>query len=237
MPPHIAVARCFARTFTFSGRASRAEYWWYWLFSMIAIWALAFIFAQFLNIEIDKSVPIGAQFAQAPEALERELANIGLLIGLATFVLGLPLWAAGWRRLHDVGRSGWWLFSPVIVVIGGAVLAEVVHPLRGVLAFGGAIGSIITAIWVFVLLLSPSNAAGDIYGPRPGSPEADGPRGSASLAPAFDADALIKRHMAAMTPSPTTAPAMATAATKPRRAGSNGSVVRRGERKMFGRRD
>ncbi|MBU6502215.1 MAG: DUF805 domain-containing protein [Burkholderiales bacterium] len=34
----------------------------------------------------------------------------------------LPLLAAGVRRLHDVGKSGWWLFIGLIPVIGGLVL-------------------------------------------------------------------------------------------------------------------
>ena len=34
----------------------------------------------------------------------------------------LPMLAAGVRRLHDMGRSGWWLFISLIPLVGGLVL-------------------------------------------------------------------------------------------------------------------
>ena len=34
----------------------------------------------------------------------------------------LPMVAAGVRRLHDVGKSGWWLFISLVPLVGGLVL-------------------------------------------------------------------------------------------------------------------
>ena len=34
----------------------------------------------------------------------------------------LPLLSAGARRLHDIGRSGWWLLLGLVPLIGGLVL-------------------------------------------------------------------------------------------------------------------
>jgi len=61
----------------FSGRASRSEYWWFQLFSVLA--------------------PVAA-------------GAISLGLGTAVqVVLIVPGLATSVRRLHDVGRSGWWL--------------------------------------------------------------------------------------------------------------------------------
>ena len=60
----------------FSGRASRSEYWWFQLFTILA----------------------GA----AAGALS---GSLGSVTSIAFF---LPSLATGVRRLHDVGRSGWW---------------------------------------------------------------------------------------------------------------------------------
>jgi uncharacterized membrane protein YhaH (DUF805 family) len=60
----------------FSGRASRSEYWWFQLFTILA----------------------GA----AAGALSGSIGNV------ASIAFFLPSLATGVRRLHDVGRSGWW---------------------------------------------------------------------------------------------------------------------------------
>ncbi|WHZ12679.1 MAG: protein of unknown function DUF805 [Burkholderiaceae bacterium] len=44
------------------------------------------------------------------------------LYSLVILVFVLPLLAAGARRLHDIGRSGWWLLLGLIPVLGGLVL-------------------------------------------------------------------------------------------------------------------
>jgi uncharacterized membrane protein YhaH (DUF805 family) len=80
----------------FSGRARRAEYWYFVLFNIIIAFVLGFFSAL---IEFLGFVPF--------------LYNLAVLIpGLAVFV----------RRLHDTGRSGWWFFIGLIPIIGTIVL-------------------------------------------------------------------------------------------------------------------
>ena len=68
----------------FSGRASRSEYWWWWLVYFVAYLAVSFVLA------LSRSTALWAVFF---------LAGLLLIIpSLAVFV----------RRLHDIGRSGWW---------------------------------------------------------------------------------------------------------------------------------
>lgn len=54
------------------------------------------------------------------------LAVLGLvsrpLQGLASLVFLLPGLAVGARRLHDIGKTGWWMLISLIPVIGWLVL-------------------------------------------------------------------------------------------------------------------
>ena len=77
----------------FEGRASRSEYWWFFLFNFIA------------------GLVIGAVFVWS-ETLEY------LVSGLFSLAMLLPGLGLSVRRLHDTGRSGWWIFINVIPLIG-----------------------------------------------------------------------------------------------------------------------
>lgn len=70
----------------FNGRDNRAEYWWFYLATIVVSIALSIV----------------------------QLDAIGNLWSLAMIV---PSIAAGTRRLHDTGRSGWWQLL-VFTVIG-----------------------------------------------------------------------------------------------------------------------
>ena len=88
---------------TFSGRASRSEYWWFTLFNIIASIAL-----QVSTIALGAIDPILAGIA-------------GLLV--IVFFLGIfvPSLAVIVRRLHDVDKSGWW-YLIVLTGIGALVV-------------------------------------------------------------------------------------------------------------------
>ena len=87
---------------TFSGRAQRAEYWWFYLISTLIIIGLSLI-------------------DQATGTLDEE-TGVGLLNSLYSLAILIPSIAVGVRRLHDTGRSGWWLLIGLIPVIGSIVL-------------------------------------------------------------------------------------------------------------------
>lgn len=86
----------------FHGRARRAEYWWFYLFVIIA----------FVVASIVESL-LGLGGSVGPYGL------VSALLGLAMLV---PSLAAGVRRLHDTDRSGWWLLIALIPLIGAIVL-------------------------------------------------------------------------------------------------------------------
>jgi|SRR5208282_3416174 len=82
----------------FSGRARRKEYWIFVLFN--------FIFAIVAMI-IDNI--LGTTISGLP---------YGLFYCLYALAVVLPSLAVGVRRLHDIGKSGWWFFIVLIPIIG-----------------------------------------------------------------------------------------------------------------------
>jgi len=97
-----AVRTCLQQKFAdFSGRARRSEYWWFALFGFAAQ-----IVASILN-----------SILHLPSTGTSSL--LGTLVSLALLVPGL---AVGIRRLHDTGRSGWWLLIALIPLVGAIVL-------------------------------------------------------------------------------------------------------------------
>ena len=95
-----AVKTCFRKYVDFHGRALRSEFWWWTLFTFVASIVLTII-----NI-----VLFGGDFD-----------DTGVLDGLFSLATFLPTLFVTTRRLHDVGRSGWWQLI-VFTIIGIFVL-------------------------------------------------------------------------------------------------------------------
>lgn len=85
---------------SFSGRASRAEFWWYTVVLIVIFIAV---------IVLETSMHPG------PADQERPLTGLFVLIHL------LPSLAVSVRRLHDTDRSGWLLLIGVVPLIGTIV--------------------------------------------------------------------------------------------------------------------
>ena len=81
-----SIATCFAKYFDFKGRASRPEFWWFYLFTILLSW--------------------GSMLVDSSQALS-------IIVNLAVF---FPVVAAGSRRLHDTNRSGWWQLIMLTVI-------------------------------------------------------------------------------------------------------------------------
>jgi uncharacterized membrane protein YhaH (DUF805 family) len=80
----------------FNGRARRQAYWMFVLFNIIA--------AVLLSV-VDGVIGTG-----------------GILSGLYSLAVLLPGLALGVRRLHDIGKSGWWLLIGLVPFIGVIIL-------------------------------------------------------------------------------------------------------------------
>lgn len=105
----------------FSGRARRKEYWFFVLFSFIVSMVLA--------------------MADGMTGSVSALAGMGTLRGIYAIAVLIPSIAVTVRRLHDTGRTGWWLLVALIPLIGAIVL--------------------------LVFMVLESNADSNEYGPNP----------------------------------------------------------------------
>jgi uncharacterized membrane protein YhaH (DUF805 family) len=90
-----AISSGFSNYVNFSGRSARSEYWF---------WVLFVFIADIVAIAIDAA--IGKQI-------------ISSLFGLAVLLPGLAVTV---RRLHDLDRTGWWIFLGLIPLVGAIIL-------------------------------------------------------------------------------------------------------------------
>ena len=97
------------RYFEFAGRSSRRQYWLFYLFVLLAIFAASICDALFLGW---KPQP----FSRSEMALGWQ--SVALHFGpLTSFVLifhFIPNLTVTVRRLHDTGRSGWWMLLNIV---------------------------------------------------------------------------------------------------------------------------
>lgn len=108
-----AISTCFSKFVTFKGRASRSEYWFFLLFTLLVSIVTGIFDAILFPAQIDTVSPLN---------------SIGALI------VFLPALSANVRRVHDTDRSGWW--------IGGAYLIFGVLVGVVIVAFSGGAGSV-----------------------------------------------------------------------------------------------
>lgn len=101
-----AVRTCLSKYTTFSGRARRAEFWWFALFN--------FIVNAVLNLIDGLLFGFGHGMMDGPP--------VQFLSGVYSLLVLLPSLAVTVRRLHDTGRSGWWLLIWLIPLIGWIIL-------------------------------------------------------------------------------------------------------------------
>ena len=92
-----AVSSVLRQYATFRGRARRAEYWWFVLFTVLVSLVAGII---------DAVLGTTAQ------------SGVGVIGTLASLALLLPSLAVTVRRLHDTDRSGWWLLAFLIPIAG-----------------------------------------------------------------------------------------------------------------------
>ena len=93
---------CLQHYADFTGRARRSEYWYFVLFNFI------------VSILIGLSLGVIAGLLNVPA-----LVYLAYLWSLAVFI---PSLAVSVRRLHDIGRSGWWLLLSLIPLVGAIIL-------------------------------------------------------------------------------------------------------------------
>jgi uncharacterized membrane protein YhaH (DUF805 family) len=91
-----SVAKCMGNYGTFEGRASRSEFWWFYLFAGLMQWFAQIIFT------VTSGPDVGAVFST-----------------IVSLIFLIPLLAASARRLHDTNKSGWrylWCFTIIGII-------------------------------------------------------------------------------------------------------------------------
>lgn len=129
-----ATKRCWQKKFTFTGRASRREYW-------LGGIGLDFLFCLvYLGLMLCAVLLFyaGSQLDDVGAVITMVIGFIPLVIGLILF--GIVMMALMVRRLHDMGKRGWWALLVFVPIVGN--------------------------ILVFYWLLQPSDRE-NRYGPRP----------------------------------------------------------------------
>ena len=112
-----AVKTCFRKYVDWNGRALRSEYWYFYLFVILGVIATSILDAA---------------------------TGLFIFTGLFYLAILLPMLFVTVRRLHDVGRSGWWMLISLIPLAGLILLYWMIiegdkgdneygpHPLGGV---------------------------------------------------------------------------------------------------------
>ncbi|HEX4302402.1 MAG TPA: DUF805 domain-containing protein [Rhizomicrobium sp.] len=104
------------------------------------------------------------------------LAPVVVLFGLAIAFLPKPpgiaeviMISLGVPRLHDLGRSGWWMAVPIGLEVVAVILGAVVGGMDGILVAGGLVVLLLT-IMMIVLGLIPGQPQANAFGepPSPG---------------------------------------------------------------------
>lgn len=96
-----AVRICLKHKYlNFNDRAQRSEYWWFTLFALVGTIVLTVLDGLIFN----------------------SASDYGIFSSFWGLALLLPSIGVGVRRLHDLGKSGWWLLISFIPIVGSIVL-------------------------------------------------------------------------------------------------------------------
>jgi uncharacterized membrane protein YhaH (DUF805 family) len=131
----------------FGGRATRPEFWTFMLFFAV--------------------LTVAAHYVDAADGMVEPIAaGMGILELSLFLMLILPTITVGARRLHDTGRSGWWLLFLYVPYL--AFVAAMGH----VQATIAASASLLVGALVLAVQLCLAGDVGDNrYGPNPASPD------------------------------------------------------------------
>src|SRR3569833_3502192 len=161
-----AIRSVFSKYVTFSGRARRAEYWYFYLFSI-----LVGMVAGVIDTVLVTSTGMGEAFR----------GSGGPVAAICQLALILPSLAVTVRRLHDTNHSGWLLLGFIayaivavivfVVGLGAGLAGGQSHPEAGgvtmILGIVLLLGIFGFGIYIFVLMVS-SGTPGELrYGADP----------------------------------------------------------------------
>ncbi|WP_454917840.1 DUF805 domain-containing protein [Xanthobacter sediminis] len=117
-----AIKTCLSKYAVFQGRATRSEFWWFELFLVLVGLAVPLISVLLMGPVVTEHVTIDDGAMGHGWGVMWAMGSVGVLPHLVNLLLLLPALAVSVRRLHDVGRSGWWVLIIFLPLIGFLVL-------------------------------------------------------------------------------------------------------------------
>ena len=152
-----AVKTVLGKYATFSGRARRAEFWWFFLFVVIAEMITALIDSLLWTPVIDPTTNVMTQ----PQ----------WITGLFSLLVLLPTLAVAARRLHDINRSGWWQFLGYAAALAAVALMALIAASAGWAVTPAIVWPMALPFIAWVVLLVWYCKRGDVganrFGPDP----------------------------------------------------------------------
>lgn len=133
-----SVQTVFSKYASFGGRASRSEYWYFVLFNCLVSTAITLIAYIFTPVHTVVADGSNSFYMSVYQTLPGWASTLLIIYSLAVL---LPTLAVTVRRLHDTGRGGGWIFISFVPLIG--------------------------ALWLFILLVFPSEAGSNRFGVQP----------------------------------------------------------------------
>ena len=143
-----AIRICWKKFSDFTGRARRSEYWW---------WCLLCVIINMVASFIGKILSLGNIFTM-----------------IACLILFIPGLAVGTRRLHDTGRSGWWIVAEGVLTVIMWIMA---YSVKSMVYYGSTIWIIfyyivlLLFLFVYIVVLYfsvlDSHKGENQYGPSP----------------------------------------------------------------------
>ena len=165
-----AVKICWSKYADFTGRARRSEYWWFYLFTFLVMLLpiLVIIFSALIGaVSGGDDIPTGW-------LIPIIIAAIVLFVMMLVFLV--PTLAVQTRRLHDTGRSGWWIVANYAISFVASFVRAILLDFNDFAGTSkGAIAVCVLlylinlgiGIAIFVFTLLDSHKGENQYGPSP----------------------------------------------------------------------
>ena len=145
-----SIKTCLGKYADFKGRASRSEFWWFQLFLIILEVGLTTLDHLILEFTWDNSI--------TPLATGLDIVTV------------IPLAAVTARRLHDIGRSGWWQ-APIFVSYLYYLDVFIPNFAQSTVIYGIDIATGIYSLGLLIMLIKDSQSITNQYGPNPKNPD------------------------------------------------------------------
>ena len=145
-----SIKTCLRKYADFKGRASRSEFWWFQLFLIILEVGLTTLDHLILEFTWDNSI--------TPLATGLDIVTV------------IPLAAVTARRLHDIGRSGWWQ-APIFVSYLYYLDVFIPNFAQSTVFYGILIATGIYSLGLLIMLIKDSQSIINQYGPNPKNPD------------------------------------------------------------------